>query len=268
MRCQAQVGYHRVPPACAGHRAEGVHLLRPSAGFLIATVIALPGHIGRSGRDDVTQRIAAFEKAFRPTQQEPRTPEQRKQAVAELAGLDAPAVAAAVARAWELCANDMARIVEERQRIVARIAALIEGQEFGERTLPVERMDEFNALKGRSRALGEEEEGLREVEAALGRALERMQSEASHEWLVDNVIGAEELPLSLRLSVAQHAGQFGEKLAARLGKLLVRAKAAEEVAVLLAGVGACGKTAQSCTPAVIPYLGHADANVREQAAAA
>lgn len=251
-------------------------MLRLTAGFLIATGIALleehvllVEHVGSlAAHDDLVERIAEFERAFRSTPKEPRTPQQQKEAVEQLAGLDAPSVAAALTRGWEQCADDLARLVAERQRSGARIVALIEGQEFGERTLPSERMDEFNALKTRSRTLAQEEEGLREVEAALGRGLQDMRDEASLEWLADNVLGAKKLPLSLRLLAAQSAGPLGPKLAPRFTKALADEQQPEEVVVLLAAVNACGRAAQACAPAVIRLLAHADANVREQAAAA
>ncbi len=244
-------------------------MLRPTAGFLMATAIALLELLAPfAGRDELAERILEFEKAFHSTPKEPRTPEQRNAAVERLVGLDAPAVAAAVTQGWELCADDLARILAERQQIGTRMAGLIEGQEFGERTLPWERMDEFNALKARSRTLAQEEEGLHEVEVALGRVIEHMQSEASLEWLVDNVLGAKRPALSLRLSVATKAGRLGAKFAARLAKALARAKEPEEVVVMLAGLSACDRAAQSYAPTVIGLLAHADANVREQAAAA
>lgn len=250
------------------------NLLRPALGLLLAislTLLAIAGSataVSSSRRDDLAERIAEFERAFHSTPREPRTPEQRQAAVELLVGLDDPSVAAAVVGAWEHCAQELTRLLEERQRIEAEIAEVIRGQEFGERTLPVSTAEDLALLKTRSRTLAAEGAGLREIEAALGRVIGDMRSEPSLTWLLTRVIGEKKLPLALKLLVAQNAGKLGTPVAESLGKALARAKGSEEIVVLLAGASACGQAARACAPIVIELLSHDDANVREQAAGA
>jgi hypothetical protein len=237
--------------------------LQPISGSLLAILLLLPGP---TRGDDLAERVAAFERAFRPTDGEPLEPVPCMEAAERLVGLDAPSVAEAVTHGWERCEEELASLAEELLRVEAGIHDRIAGQEFGARSMPLEDAQAFEELKARARALGQREEGLRDVEAVLGRVLEGLSSEPSLEWLFDSVVGAKRLPLSLRLAAARALGPLGAKLALPLGKSLARAKEPEDTVVLLAAASACGKAAQSCAPAVVQQLAHADATVRENAA--
>ena len=247
-----------------------VPALHPSVGLLIAASLLFlaprtraQGSAGRDGRDP---RVVAFERAFRATAKEPRTPEERLQALAGLSGADDSSVAEALIGAWEQCAQELALALEERLKAEGEIAEHLEGQEFGPRALTPSAAESIKRLEARARVLAQQEEGLRGVESALGEALAGLRSEPALAGLLAAALARGELPFSLRLKAVESAGPLAGAAVTPLTRVLAKAKANEDIVVALVGLGCCGKAAASAAPGVIGLLAHADSSVRAQAA--
>ena len=239
--------------------------------FLLALAAAAPAARASvsAPSDELAAKVAAFEKAFHSAPKRRRSAEERTEALALLAGLDAPPVAQALVRAYEEIEAEVVAAQERKQEVDERIASIVRGQEFAPtRTLPAATRQAFQQLKAEALALDAGIVELLGVEAALLQAVERLQGDESMGWLVTNVTGSTKLPLSLKVSAARTAGDRGEAMAGPLMKALARATSAEELAVLLEGIARCRLAAQPCAPIVLAALAHEDAAVREKAALA
>ncbi len=238
-----------------------VRLLRS---LLAPPLVALG--LGLAPFDEAADKVAAFQKAFRSTAKQPKASDVRKDAIGLLANLDLPVIAEALVDAYADVEDEVFARESRKAEVDAQIAAIVKGQEFGTRNLDSKVMATYQALGIESVALATFIEGLHSVEKALLARAEQITSDESIAWLVTNVIGQKKLPLTLKLFVSHEAGGRGDAMAVPMMKALAKATTAEELAVVLEGIGDCGKSAQSCAPTVLKALENDDANVREQAA--
>jgi Mg-chelatase subunit ChlD len=213
--------------------------------------------------EDLAERVARFKRAFAA---DADVPTQRSAALRELDGLDDQAVAAALVEAWKTCARESEGLLEQRTKLEAQIAGLIEGQEFKARTLPAVTFDAVEELKVRVRELLDRETALGELTLDLEVALRAQRSPAGQGWLLTQALTEDGLPFALRLAQARNAGGLGPAATAPLGAALQRTREPEDIVIVLTALGACGKEAGSMAAKASSFLNHADPGIRELAA--
>lgn len=234
----------------------------------LALLLGAAGTLARAGSiDAVADAIDKFEKGFRSTAKHPKDPELRRAALAELGSFDTDAIAQALVKAYADIDDEVEAAQVRKEEVDDRIETMVRGQEFGERKFTDQAQKQaYDVLCTEARLIGDQITALHELQTALSARAEELESDGAVAWLVANVIGGKKLPLSLKLAVARTAGTRGDRMARPLVQALARATGAEELAVVLAAIAACGREAEEAAPAAIKALKHDDPAVREQAA--
>jgi len=142
---------------------------------------------------DESKALQAFSLAFRHGAQQPPKPvEQRLAAVAQLAGLDSPRTAEAVADAHGRVQAEATALDTERQATNEEMAKLVKGQETVEpRTMPKKEHDRYQVLKDQARTQREQVDALRGLLAALEDRLAGLRRKDSLLWLLGSANNSE-----------------------------------------------------------------------------
>lgn len=217
-------------------RAALVHLAILSGSLAAA---APPARI----QGDEADAIAAVERALNDSKNGPAGV---KLAVGELEGHDSPAVAAVLAEAF--------------QRLEA------DAQSFDRRAFPQLERGQLSQgeIVDRRRLLDPIRSAQAEILTRVG-ALRRLDSA---QWLLDELIGDEKQPMSLKLEAIRAAVFHGAGIVPALDRALQRAKNSDDVQAVLLAAQRLETSAAPLAERIVPHVDHADATIREAAALA
>jgi HEAT repeat protein len=167
-------------------------------------------------------------------------------AVEKLSSFDSPAISELLARTYvEL--ETLAAAIDKQAR------AEVEGGKASQ-----------GEVAARRKAL----DPLRNAQQAVLTRVAGLRSEAALTWLLDHVLNDDHYALALKLESIRAAATAGKSLLEPFGRALQKANKPDDVMAMLTGLQTFGAAAKDVADKIVPLVDHADATVREAAAAA
>ncbi|MBL8897997.1 MAG: HEAT repeat domain-containing protein [Planctomycetes bacterium] len=215
--------------------------------------------------------LSRFEKLFQPSPKGAPSLEDRRAAIAAIASYDSKAAAQTLVEAYQVVTEEIETALSQRAQDEAEFKKLEIELDLANQQPPFKkgmppkypRYLELQSQLAKIPTAPLELEGLRE---ALRERLSALRAPAALDWLLAKVIGDEDQPFTLKLSIARAALKIGPPLVPAMLAALQKAKRPEEILVLIDSLGNIGKPAQAATPAIVKLLDHGDSGVRERAA--
>lgn len=254
---------HLVAPPRAPQAPSTFAMLRLLS-LLLGISLLLPGTLlaQNEGKD-----LSRFEKLFKPSPRGTPSREERQEALRALAPYDSKACAEAVVDAYEAVAKEIEAALLQRAADEAEVKSILAGQDPSKKVkLPQPQYDRYQVLLQQLAASRATTDGLQDIRAELQQKLAELRSPAAVDWLMAKVIGDKNHPFTLKLAIARAAAKIGPSLVPAMVAALPKAKRAEEILVLLDGLGNLGKLSAAATPTIVKLLDHAEKGVRERAA--
>ncbi len=238
-------------------------IMRSIALFFVASTVFL----ALSTAQEEAKDLKLFRRAFVGTARETPSIRERSQALALLVGHDSKAIARVLAEAFDQVAQERAAVSEVRRKANVELEKLLAGKEFDpKRVLPQQAYNRYNELRNLSVELRAKLDALRVLEDDVLASLGELEAPDSLNWLLAKVVGDKKKPFSLKLAIVRRAAVIGEPVLEGMIKALSRARRAEEMTVLLDGVGRLGPDASQATKNVLKLLRRKESTVRERAA--
>lgn len=215
--------------------------------------------------------IAQFEKAFAAAKKgKPAVAvDVRRTALAGLAAEDSAKAAEVLAAAFAVVGDECAAVDAERNKSLAEIAEILEGQEAsGNRVLPQDKHARYNLLREEVGKQREQADALRVLQGEVGARIAQLRRKDALVFLLQKVCGSKTASLPLKLAAARAIGNGAADVMPELAAALPRAREPEEQIALLDAMALAGKTAQLHATPVIALLASPTEAVSERAALA
>lgn len=210
--------------------------------------------------------LSRFEKLFRPSAKGMAPVAERITALGTIANYDSKPAAEALVEAYEALAREIEAALVQRTENEAEIKQILAGQDPSKKVvLPQPQYDRYQILIKALSSSRQTTDELQDLRAALQDRISALRAPTALDWLLAKVIGDKNQPFSLKLSIARSAARVGETLVPAMSAALAKTKRAEEILVLLDGLGHVGKPARAAGPAIVKLLDHEEQGVRERA---
>ena len=218
---------------------------------------------------DDARAIAAFNKSFAPPPKNKATIDDKKAALAALAGIDNAPAAEALVDGWNDVGVELQQVDLQRDAANEELAKLVKGQESAEkRMLPPDALKRFNELKDEVPKLRQRADALRELQEKVAARVAELRRRDAALWLLNRVCTNKQRPMRLRLAAAKSVGSSAVDVMPELGAAIARSRDPEEQVVLLEAAVSAGKAARLHSTPIIALLQSKDDAVAERAAMA